>query len=158
MPRKKKKKPGTSKKGGRRRVSGIGDGLPLLLSAFGGALGARILGNVVMKQFPTMNPKVLAGLQAAGGFILTRTKNPMLQGAGIGMFVQGGIAAGTAFGLITGMGGVGKPMVWQSRRVRGFNDVPQVGNVSTFANPSKIGQTARRGGSMDNAYANGVYG
>jgi hypothetical protein len=154
MAGKRKKKRGTSKKGGRRRVSGLGDGLPLLLSAFGGAIGARMAGNFAMKQFPNLNPKLLAGIQAAGGFVLTRMKNPILQGLGIGAFVQGGIAAGTAFGLITGMGAVGKPIVFQSRRLRGYGEVPQVGNVSTFPNPSKIG----RRGNMDNAYANGVYG
>jgi hypothetical protein len=155
MPRKKKKKPGTRSKGGRRRVSGMGDGLPLLLGALGGALLARVGGNFAMKQWPTMNPKLLAGGQAAVGFILTRTKHPILQAAGVGAFVQGGIAAGTAFGLITGMGGIGKAVVWQSRRLKGYQDVPQVGNVNSYPKPGNIG---RRGGSMDNAYANGVYG
>jgi len=155
MPRKKKKKPGTRSKGGRRRVSGMGDGLPLLLGALGGALLSRVGANMAMKQWPTMNPKLLAAGQAAVGFVLTRTKHPMLQAAGVGAFVQGGIAAGTAFGLITGMGGVGQPMVWQSRRLKGYNDVPQVGNVNPFPSPSKIG---RRGPNLDNAYANGVYG
>jgi len=68
-------------------ASGVG-------TVFGG-----VVNNGITKVVPTANPKAGSAVNIIGGFFLTRTKNRMLQMAGLGLFNRGFSDGANAVGI-----------------------------------------------------------
>lgn len=92
----------------RRRVSGIGksDTGSLLIGAVAGALVGK-LSNTLLSKVSDKIPggqKTVEIIKVAGGaFMAIKSKNKMVQGAGIGLAAQGALGAAKEFGIISGM-------------------------------------------------------
>lgn len=118
----------------RRRVSGIGGELQILLAATAGAVGGKILQN---KFGATMNPKIVAGAEAALGLLLARNSNAMLRGVGIGLFTAGGTGLAQSFNLISGVGAApiafvrdATPLINGPRMGAGYPEMPVVSGIN----------------------------
>lgn len=141
----------------RRRVSGVpgGAGMQLLIGSTLGAIGGHFVKKMIASKV-TLDAKILNGLfLAAGGMLALKSKNPLLQGAGVGIGSAAAIGLGQAAGLLNGVG-MGNTTLYLSAppRVAGFSDVPKVGAPNFFPTPQ---QAIQRNGNKANLYA-GVYG
>lgn len=147
--------------GHKRRVSGLkmGGDVELIIGAIGGAILTKFAKKVIPA---TLDTKIVAGVETLGGGAVATMfgkKSNFIKGLGIGIAAMGAVDLGTSFGLITGVGGMGKPIVFSAkpdgRHVTGYRDVPKVGNaVNSFPSPSTVG---RRKVHMAGMYA-GIYG
>jgi len=149
MAKRKKRKTGGSSRRSGRRVGGMGGGsFTPVLSAIGGAFIAKF----AQSWFKTLEPKIMGLIQLAVGFVMTRTKWPIIQGLGIGFTVVGGMGLAQSFGLISGIGAIGRPIVFQSRRMSGYNQVQNLAGTSNpYPKPAAVGQ--RKAADMNRAYA-----
>ena len=101
MARKKRK---TSKRRGRRSMSGVGTGMTSVLSMVAGAVIGRV---VATKLSDKVNSKVLAFGQIGAGIILPRIiKNKFVSGIGTGMIINGAMSGLSSFGVISAINGV----------------------------------------------------
>ena len=125
-----------------------------------GAIGGAIVAKVAKKVIPTtVNAKYVAigEVVLGGGVVMFAKKSAFLKGAGLGLAAAGSLDTLSSFGLIAGVGGMGKPIVFTTdgRGVNGFRDVPKIGGgANGFPTPSAIG---RRKINMAGMYA-GIYG
>jgi len=155
-----KRKNKTKKVVRRRRVSGVpgGAGMQLLIGSTLGAIGGHFARKLIASKV-TLDAKILnAAFLAAGGMLAIKAKNPLLQGAGIGIGSAAAIGMGQSLGLLNGVG-IGNTTLYLSRpgtpAVGSFKDVPRVGNSQqVWPTPQ---QAIRRNGGSNNLYA-GVYG
>jgi hypothetical protein len=142
MARRKRK---AHKKTSHRRVGGLkmGSDIETLVGVIGGMVATRL----AKKFIPTtMNAKLVAAVEAVGGGVIAYMggKSAFIKGLGYGI-AAGGVQNGlTEFGLIAGVGGMGKPIVFQADGggINGFRDVPKVGqgNINRFPSPNAIGR------------------
>jgi hypothetical protein len=156
MARKKKHKKTTH----HRRVGGLKMGsemIETLVGVIGGVVATRLAKKIIPA---TMNGKLVAAVEAVGGGVLAYAggKSAFIKGLGYGVAAGGVQNALTEFGLITGVSGVGRPIVFAANdghAIRGFNDVPKVGTASIqrFPQPGKVGRKVHMGA----LYA-GIYG
>lgn len=149
------------KSGHHRRVSGLKMGsemIETLVGVIGGIVATRLAKKIIPT---TMNAKLVAAVEAVGGGVLAYAagKSAFMKGLGYGVAAGGVQNALTEFGLITGVSGVGRPIVFAANdghAVHGFRDVPKVGAAATvkrFPQPGKVGRKVH----MGQIYA-GVYG
>jgi uncharacterized membrane protein YeaQ/YmgE (transglycosylase-associated protein family) len=131
MPKKKKKKPQkrSSKRG---RVSGGKGDLGAIAGVVVGVVGARLMNQFAVKQWPTTDKKLIGALPAAVGafFVLNPMKMSVLnssvaKGVSYGLIAGGVANFGTEMGWLKG----GQETVMLKRRVAGPNDVPVVGGA-----------------------------
>lgn len=91
----------------RRRISGTGDlqGMAMTaLGVIGGAIAARELSNIVLKQFPGMDQKLIGAGQVVVGLVLPKfVKSKLGTDIGNGMVAFGGQVLAVNFGLIAGV-------------------------------------------------------
>lgn len=84
----------------RKRMSGIGDSLEMVLFAGIGAIGTRVLSQKIL---PTLNPEVKAiGFVAVGILLPKMVKGTIGNGIGIGMASEAFVELGQAMNFISG--------------------------------------------------------
>ena len=98
----------TKSRRSKRRVSGIAknDTTGLLIGAVAGALVGKLSNSLLSKVSDKIpgGQKTVEIIKVAGGaFMAIKSKNKMVQGAGIGLAAQGALGAAKEFGIISGM-------------------------------------------------------
>jgi len=86
----------------RSRMGAIGRGgdLGLLLAVAGGT----VAGKFATSKITGLSPTIMGAAQAVGGFVLSRMRQPILKGVGIGLFANGVVTLSSSFGLLNGIG------------------------------------------------------
>lgn len=138
--------------GSRRRTSGIGSaGAGMNFGAALLALGAGIITRF-LASILRIDVRITGGATLLLGGALVFVRNPLVQAAGFGTLVSGGITLSQGFGLIRG---VGAPIIYRrdGQSVRGPNDVKNLGTAGAkrYPQPGNIGKSRR------SAYS-GIYG
>jgi hypothetical protein len=116
----------------RRRMSGIsahgiqGD----LMEAAGVVLGS-VAGTVIQRQFTSMNPKVVSGVQLVAGIMLKRhAKSPIMSGAGWGLMGAGAIGLTHEVGLIHGVEDFVSGYLQSEHEMQGISNESYMGGIS----------------------------
>lgn len=100
MPKKKKTAPRR-----RRRIGAVAGGTVQTFAGVAvGALVARFVAQKLATMANPLNPNIVAGIQLAGGVVLSMQKQPVVKAAGLGMFGAGAVGLGQSLKLIAGVG------------------------------------------------------
>lgn len=150
MANKKKKKKGSPKR--RSRVSGVSGSFNTSVAGgvILGVVGSRFANNLVKKQFPTLDPKIAAGIPVAAGFVMAANplklkflNSPMIKAAGYGLMAGGALNLATELKMI----GAADTPILLKRRVAG------AGNMQVLAGGGNTQLLAGNGGGGRSAYA-----
>lgn len=122
-----KKRKAKRKTGRRRRVSGINaTSLQLPAGVLAGAAGSKVLVENLATRYPDIKPNIVSGAQVVIGWFLSKQRNPLIAGAGLGMLANGGIGALQSFGIVSGVGNVGASNLVTFRRTPELNGMENV--------------------------------
>lgn len=91
----------------RRSVSGVGSktDFTLIVAAVAGAVIARVASSKLKDK---VNPKMMSGAQIAAGVVIPMfVKNKMVQGAALGMIINGAVSLLNQVGVIGQLSGIG---------------------------------------------------
>jgi len=90
----------------KRRVSGVGNAdFMTAAQVMGGAIGGRLLGNMVAKFMPGTSTVVINGGQVVVGYLLPKViKKPWAKNVGLGCMATGATSGAVNLGLISGVG------------------------------------------------------
>lgn len=104
-----KRKKRSGGKGKKRRVGRVGSmGNPVVMTLIGAKVGDLVNGLVttqINKMEKPPSPYIVAGGQAVIGYLaMTRSRNPLIQGAGVAFLAAGGVNILNAAGVLKGIG------------------------------------------------------
>ena len=68
-----------------------------------GLIGGTMIATTVQKHLTILPPKVVAGLELAGGIMFTSNKSPLIRGIAWGVAGAGAIGLGHEFGVLHGV-------------------------------------------------------
>lgn len=141
-----KRKPTTRR---RRRISGIGkldiQGLAMKVAGLGvGAIAARELNTIAVKQFPSLTPMVSGFIQiAVGVFLPIMVKgNKFVSDIGDGMIANGVMVEAVNLGIISGMPGNPSRMSYRINGSGNLRAVAGTGNMRAIAGYNKLNAVA----------------
>lgn len=153
-----KRKPATKRKAAprkRRRVSGIGS-INLqsvamdVLALAGGAIAARELSTIALKQFPGTSHMLIGAGQIAVGVILPRMwKAKIADDIGKGMIAFGGQVLAVEAGLIAGIGNINQGSDTMSYRISGGAQLRSVNGPARLQALNGAGNLSTVGGAGD---------
>ncbi|MES2219161.1 MAG: hypothetical protein V4501_12220 [Pseudomonadota bacterium] len=136
------KKPGTRR---RRRVNGANDIGPMIMTGLAlgaGAIAAREVSNIVLKQWPGIDKKIIAAGQIAIGFVLPKfVKAPVAANIGKGMVAFGFQVMAVEVGVISGVGMGGNRM---SYRVNGTANLRPINGTPNLIAVNGVGGTDKK--------------
>lgn len=137
MAKRRKKKSSSRRRG---RVGAMGGDLQILLGVGAGLIAGRFIKNSVA----TLDPKIMGAIQLVAGWFVAGMGNPLIKGAGYGIFGNGALSLAQSFNLI------GMPTLYP----RGIGQSPQ-SNVTPLISGTDDGLD---GVPPDVALISGVYG
>lgn len=162
------KKTTTTRK--RRRVSGmnLGGGFMDVVMVAGGAVGGRILGNMINKAMPGTNLYLINGGVGAVGYMLPKfVKAPWAKNVGLGMIATAAVGVAVNSGMIAGTGNRMAYQLQNNRRMNGgLSNLPAINGLDNLAavngrkmrvagvyNTGVINETVAKMFAMRNGYA-----
>lgn len=93
MARRKKRTHHSRRRG---RVGKMGGELSILLGVAAGLIGGRFIKN----SLATLDPKIMGAIQLVAGWFASGMGNPIIKGAGFGLFGNGALTLAQSFNLI----------------------------------------------------------
>lgn len=128
-----------------------------VLALGGGAIAARLLNTMMVKQFPTLSPIISGAIQIAAGVAIPMfVKAPVMANVGNGMIANGVMVEAVNFGIISGIGATPRTMQYRvsgtsqmsavgaQRRRKMIGNTSQLSAVGNTSQLSAVGDTAIR--------------
>lgn len=114
----------------RRRVSGMALSAKSPLVNYGSIAGGYLMGDKIsealVKAIPSLDPKILAAMQAVGGFLVRKNVKGTLGQVAGGVLMGSGVKAGLkSFGIISGL-----PTVGGYKDLKMINGLPPVKRIA----------------------------
>jgi hypothetical protein len=123
----------------------MGGDLQILLGVAAGLIAGRFVKNMVA----TLDPKIMAALQAAAGWFISGMGNPLVKGAGYGLFGNGALSLAQSFNL------VGMPTLYPRLGAPAQNVTPLISGAGyDYSDDPELGRSI----TPDVALISGIYG